>query len=68
MPPATTECTVVNITDDNIREGNETFSVVISSPDNPVILRASTAVITIKDDDGKDIALVTMAIFQGVPY
>ena len=51
-PPTTTTCHTINITDDSIREGDETFSVVVSSPDDPVDLRTSTAVVTIRDDDG----------------
>ncbi|CAI7989331.1 hypothetical protein GBAR_LOCUS189, partial [Geodia barretti] len=44
-------CHTINITDDNIREGNETFSVIVSSPDDPVEFRMSTTVVTIKDND-----------------
>ena len=51
-PPTTIMCHTINITDDNIREGNETFSVIVSSPDDPVELRMPTTVVTIKDNDG----------------
>ena len=55
-PPATTQCIAINITDDNVREGDEHFSVTVRSPDNPVVLRVSTAVVTIKDNDGMTFA------------
>ena len=53
MPPNTTECGGVSIIDDSIRESSETFSVLISSPDEPVTLRDSTALVIILDNDGK---------------
>lgn len=52
-PPDATGCANVIITDDDIREGEETFSVTISSTDDAVLLGSSTAVVTIRDDDGK---------------
>ena len=55
FPPRTlTQCGLINITDDSILEGIETFSVVVSSDlDVPAFLVLSAAVVTIVDNDGK---------------
>ena len=47
---------ICTIEDDNLHEGNETFAVYISSPndDDAVILTSSSLTIVIQDDDGKN--------------
>ena len=58
MSPNTSLCSEIFIEDDNLHEGNETFSVYISSPDDDaVILTSSSLAIMIQDDDGKDILM-----------
>lgn len=52
-PPDIIGCTDVTLINDNIREGEENFSVTISSSDDAVLLGLSAAVVTIEDDDGK---------------
>ena len=52
-PPQTGQCSEVNITDDSVREGQERFSVSISSLNDAVILGSSTATVIIQDNDGK---------------
>ena len=52
-PPDGSQCSEVTIVNDAVREGEETFSVTISSSDDAVRLGSSTAIVTIQDDDGK---------------
>lgn len=51
--PAGQLCTPVNIPilDDNIAEGNETFSVTISNPSSNATLGTSTATVTVVDNE-----------------
>jgi ribosomal protein L35AE/L33A len=44
----------INITDDDIVEGNETFNLILSNPDNAPISDPGVAVVTIDDDDDGD--------------
>ena len=51
-------CFNVTITDDNVREDAETFTVTLEKPGSPlvVLLHPGTITVTIEDDDdGKDI-------------
>ena len=56
LPGQTVFCTDIPIIDDNIAEGNEDFSAIISSL-NPQFISVdpaqSSATVTILDDDGK---------------
>ena len=52
-PPEINGCSPVALVDDNVREGEETFSVTLSPPDEAVDLRSSSAVVTIQDNDGE---------------
>ena len=52
-PPDLDGCSSVAVVNDNVREGEETFSVTVSSPDEAIDLRSSTAVVTIQDNDGE---------------
>ena len=55
QPNTTHQCAEISIRDDNLLEGDETFSVTVSSQnDNAVILKSSSVVITILDDDGNN--------------
>ncbi len=61
-PISSTNCTVFNITDDQLAlEGSETFAVGISlPPGSPAVLGTlSQASVTIEDDDGKLYSLCT---------
>ena len=51
-PPDLNECSPVAVVNDNVREGEETFSVTLSTLDEAVDLRSSTAVVRIQDNDG----------------
>ena len=48
----TRECSEVPITDDNIYEDDETFSVTLTTGDEDVTLEPDSGVVTITDDDG----------------
>ena len=47
------QCINITITDDNILEAAETFSIVLSTSEAHVMLGNSVTFITITDDDGK---------------
>ena len=50
----TEECVMVNVTDDNIVEGFETFFVEFNETDNSQVMIAGTNrdIVTIRDNDG----------------
>jgi len=50
----TKECVMVNVTDDNIVEGLETFYVEFNETDNSQVMIAGTNrdIVTIRDNDG----------------
>ena len=50
---STTACTDISITFDDVYEGNETFSVSLTTTDNNVTLNPDGGQVTITDDDGK---------------
>lgn len=52
-PAQNQSCTMVEILNDNLVEGNETFRVILSSMDSVVTISSpSSAIITIEDIDG----------------
>ena len=52
IPPDTSGCATIAIYEDEKLEGNEMFSVTVTSSNPAVLLSSSTAVVTIKDNDG----------------
>ena len=50
---STTTCTDIFITPDDDYEGNETFSVSLTTTDSNVTLNPDRSQVTITDDDGK---------------
>ena len=50
----TEECVIVNVTDDNIVEGFETFFVEFNETDNSQVMIVGTNrdIVTIRDNDG----------------
>ena len=48
----TRQCNEVAITDDNIYEDDETFSVTLTTGDEDVTLEPDNGIVTITDDDG----------------
>ena len=46
------ECVNITIADDGALEGDQTFTVTLSTPDPSVILGTRIATITITDNDG----------------
>ena len=48
-----TRCVNVTIMDDNALEGNQTFSVILSTSNPNVMLRTNVTTITIIDNDSK---------------
>ena len=50
---STTTCTDISITPDDDYEGNETFSVSLTTTDSNVTLNPDRSQVTITDDDGK---------------
>jgi hypothetical protein len=55
QPATATEprCGDVQITNEDILEDDESFSVVLGSSDNAVVVDSSTATVTIRNDDSK---------------
>ena len=49
---STPECVNINITDDAALEGNQTFTVTLTTSDPDVLLGNDMTVITIEDNDG----------------
>lgn len=47
-----TRCVNITIIDDNALEGEQTFSVILTTEDSAIILGIPTAIVTIQDDDG----------------
>ena len=47
------ECFDITIINDAVLEGNEAFTVTLSTPDQNVMLRTNTSTITITDNDSK---------------
>ena len=45
-------CRAINIIDDNLCEGNETFSVRVDSVSSGAVVSGSPVIVTIQDDDG----------------
>ena len=54
------QCTSISISNDPILEYDELFSVQLNTTDQAVILRPSSANITIGDDDGKSFSHIWM--------
>ena len=50
---STTACTDISITPDDDYEGNEIFSVSLTTTDSNVTLNPNRGQVTITDDDGK---------------
>ena len=50
---STTACTDISITPDDDYEGNEIFSVSLTTTDSNVTLNPDRGQVTITDDDGK---------------
>ena len=50
---STLECVSISITDDALLEGNQTFTVTLSTSDPDVLLGNNVTVITIKDTEGE---------------
>lgn len=54
--PATStnpQCGDIQITDEDILEDDESFSVILDSSDGTVMVSPSTATVTVRNDDGK---------------
>ena len=49
---STAGCVNINITDDAALEGNQTFTVTLTTSDPDVLLGNNVTVITIEDNDG----------------
>ena len=47
------QCDDIQLVNDNIRENDETFFVMLSSSDSAVMINPSAAAVTINNDDGK---------------
>lgn len=47
------QCADIQLVDDNIRENDETFFVMLSSSDSAVMINPSAGTVTINNDDGK---------------
>ena len=47
------QCIDVDITNDNVFEGNETFTVTLTTTNPRVTLENNEATVTITDDEGK---------------
>ena len=58
-------CSNISIENDALYEGPEDFLVRLSTTDTRVDLIPDTARITIEDDDGNNILLVTMFLIVG---
>ena len=54
---SSTACTDISITPDDDYEGNEIFSVSLTTSDTDVTLNPDRGLVTITDDDGKKINL-----------
>ena len=57
----TSKTITVDVADDNLQEGNETFRVVLSAPTDATIV-LGTNTVTITDDDASSVTLTTNAV------
>ena len=57
-----TECTDIIITDDDALEGDQTFTVTLTTSDPNVILGTNTVLVIIRDNDG-----TSSSLFYGFP-
>ncbi len=46
-------CAVIYIPEDNALEGNQTFTMTLTTPDPNVLLGTDLTIVTIADNDGK---------------